>query len=311
MRIAVIDIGTNTINLLIADTRQDSSYNIILETAYPAKLGKGGINDKMLLPEAMDRGMTALKTHLETIQRYNVEKVVCIATSAMRDAKNSREFIQRVRDELDLNIKIVDGKKEAQLIYDGVKQVAPIGKKPVMILDIGGGSNEFIIANSEGVLWKHSFNLGVARLLDMFHPSDPVTKDEIKDLERYFRKELKILFETMQQYSVETLIGASGSFDTMAAMVAAEHHPHIDIMLSTTYFIPVEHFYEWNRKLLRSNYKERLTMKKMAIHRVDTIVLAGIFINFILRELKIKEIWQCSFALKEGTIYQIIHDQLK
>ena len=310
MRIAVIDIGTNTINLLIADTRQDNSYNIILETAYPAKLGKGGINNKELLPEAMERGMTALKGHLETITRYSVEKTVCLATSAMRDAANSSEFINRVRDELKIEIKIVDGEKEAQLIYDGVKQVSPIGKQPVIILDIGGGSNEFIIANSDGVIWKHSFNLGVARLLDMFKPSDPVTKEEIKKMENYFHKELKILFETMQQYSADTLIGASGSFDTMAAMVAAEYHPHIDIMLSTTYFIPMEHFMEWNRKLLRSNYKERLTMKKMAIHRVDTIVLAGIFINFILRELKIKEIWQCSFALKEGTIYQLIHNQL-
>ena len=310
MRIAVIDIGTNTINLLIADTRQDDSYNIILETAYPAKLGKGGINNKQILPEAMERGMTALKGHLDTIRRYNVEKVVCIATSAMRDAANSNEFIQRVHDDLELDIKIVDGKKEAQLIYDGVKQVAPISKEPVVILDIGGGSNEFIIANSTGVLWKHSFDLGMARLLDKFKPSDPITKDEIKKLESHFRKELKILFETMRQYSADTLIGASGSFDTMAAMVAAIHHPHIDIMLSTTYFIPVEHFMEWNRKLLKSNYKERLTMKKMAIHRVDTIVLAGIFINFILRELKIKEMWQCAFALKEGTIYQLIHNQL-
>jgi len=310
MRIAVIDIGTNTINLLIADTRQDDSYNIILETAYPAKLGKGGINNKQILPEAMERGMTALKGHLDTIRRYYVEKVVCIATSAMRDAANSNEFIQRVHDDLELDIKIVDGKKEAQLIYDGVKQVAPISKEPVVILDIGGGSNEFIIANSTGVLWKHSFDLGMARLLDKFKPSDPITKDEIKKLESHFRKELKILFETMRQYSADTLIGASGSFDTMAAMVAAIHHPHIDIMLSTTYFIPVEHFMEWNRKLLKSNYKERLTMKKMAIHRVDTIVLAGIFINFILRELKIKEMWQCAFALKEGTIYQLIHNQL-
>ena len=310
MRIAVIDIGTNTINLLIADTRQNDSYNIILETAYPAKLGKGGINDRQLLPEAMERGMTALRGHLETIKRYSAEKVICIATSAMRDASNSDEFIRRVSDELNLEIKIVDGEKEAQLIYDGVKQVAPIGKQPVMILDIGGGSNEFILANSKGVIWKSSFNLGVARLLDMFKPSDPITKEEIKTLEKYFHKELKKLFQAVQQYPVDTLIGASGSFDTMAAMVAADYHPHIDIMLSTTYFIPVENFMEWNRKLLRSNYKERLNMKKMAIHRVDTIVLAGIFINFILRELKIKNIWQCSFALKEGTIYQLIHNQL-
>ncbi len=310
MRVAVIDIGTNTINLLIADTRQDNTYNIILETAYPAKLGKGGISDKQILPDAMERGMTALKIHLETIERYHAEKVVCIATSAMRDATNSREFIQKVHDEFGLGIRIIDGKKEAQLIFDGVKQVTPIGRQPVVILDIGGGSNEVIIANSNGVIWKHSFNLGVARLLDMFRPSDPVTKDEIKALEAHFRKELKPLFDAVREQPVETLIGASGSFDTIAAMIAAEYHPYFDIMLATTYHIPLNYFHELNRKLLKSSYKERLKMKKMVIHRIDTIVLAGIFINFILRELNIKEVWQCSFALKEGTVYQLIHNQL-
>lgn len=310
MRTAIIDIGTNTINLLIADIKEDKTYNIILETAYPAKLGKGGINKLTIVPAAIDRGITALKTHLNTIEKYGVDKVVCIATSAMRDASNRSEFIIRAKQELNIDIKVVDGKTEAGLIYDGIKQVMPIGKQPVLILDIGGGSNEFIIASSNGIIWKHSFNLGVARLLDMFTPSDPLTKEEVKKVETHIRTELRPLFTALQQYSIDTLIGASGSFDTVAAMTAAIQHPHLDITQATSYRIQLFYFKELYQKLLKSSYKERLNMNKMAIHRVDTIVIAVIFINFILRELSIEELWQCSFALKEGSIYQIINNQL-
>jgi len=310
MRTAIIDIGTNTINLLIADIREDKTYNIILETAYPAKLGKGGINKLTIVPAAIERGITALKTHLNTIEKYSVDKVVCIATSAMRDATNRSEFIDRAKQELNIDIKVVDGKTEAELIYDGVRQVVPIAKQPVLILDIGGGSNEFIIANSNGIIWKHSFNLGVARLLEMFTTADPITKDEIKNIETHIRAELRPLFTALQQYSINTLIGASGSFDTVAAMTAAIHHPHLDMTQTTSYHIPIIFFNELHQKLVRSSYKERLKMNKMAIHRVDTIVIAVIFINFILRELGIEELWQCSFALKEGSIYQIINNQL-
>jgi exopolyphosphatase/guanosine-5'-triphosphate,3'-diphosphate pyrophosphatase len=310
MRTAIIDIGTNTINLLIADIREDKTYNIILETACPATLGKGGINNLTIVPAAIERGITALKTHLDTIEKYSVDKIVCIATSAMRDATNRAEFIDRAKQELNLDIKVVDGKTEAELIYDGVRQVVPIAKQPVLILDIGGGSNEFIITNSDGIIWKHSFNLGVARLLEMFTPADPITKDEIKTIETHIRAELRPLFTALQQYSIDTLIGASGSFDTVAAMIAATHHPHIDITQTTSYQIPILYFKELYQKLVKSSYKERLNMNKMAIHRVDTIVIAVIFINFILRELSIEVLWQCSFALKEGSIYQIINNQL-
>ena len=313
MRTAVIDIGTNTINLLIADIRDDdnsSSYNIILETACPAKLGKGGINKLTILPDAFERGINALKTHLETIKKYNVDNIVCIATAALRSASNKDDFIKRAKHELGIDIRIVDGEKEAQLIYDGVKQVVPIEREPVLILDIGGGSNEFILANSNGLIWKHSFDLGVARLLDMFSPSDPITKNDIKKIENYIRPELRELFEVTQQYPVDTLVGASGSFDTIAALIAAIHHPQMDMSLSTSYRITLFYFNELYFKFLRSTAGERLKMKKMPAHRVDTIVLASIFINFIIRELNIKEIWRCAFALKEGTIYQIINNRL-
>jgi len=310
MRIAIIDLGTNTFNLLIAEITDDASYHILLETKYPAKLGKGGINDKKILPEAMDRGITALETHLNTMKPYKVDKVVCMATAAIRSASNGQEFVDRAKKELDLTINVIDGQKEAQLIFDGVKQVIPIGDECVMILDIGGGSNEFIIANKDGVLWKHSFDLGIARLLDRFKPSDPISNDEIKKVEAYIKEELKLLYSALNAFPTQMLIGSSGSFDTISGMIAAIHHPHLDMKKVLTYKVPINYAKELHEIFLKSTTVERKGMKRMDLHRVEMIVLASIFINFIVEEFKIEEIWQCGFALKEGTIHQILNKQL-
>ncbi|MCG8581579.1 MAG: hypothetical protein MI866_16760 [Bacteroidales bacterium] len=309
MRIAIIDLGTNTFNLLIAE-QTEKSYNILLENKYPAKLGKGGINDKKIVPEAMERGITALQTHLKTIKQYNVDKIVCMATAAIRSARNGQEFVKRVKAELNLTINVIDGQKEAELIFDGVKQVIPIGEERIMILDIGGGSNEFIIANKDGVLWKHSFDLGIARLLDRFQPSDPITSNEIEEVETYIKGELKLLYEALEKYPTQTLIGSSGSFDTISAMIAVNHHPHLDMQKVMSYHIPMEYAQEMHELFLKSTASERKEMKRMDLHRVEMIVLASIFINFIVKEFNIKDIWQCAFALKEGTILQIIKNQL-
>ncbi len=309
MRIAIIDLGTNTINLLIVEQEGGDSYNILHESKYPAKLGKGGINNKTILPEAMDRGIKALEIHKETMKPYHVEKVVCIATAAIRSASNGQEFVKRAKDECGLDINIVDGQKEAELIFDGVKQVVPIGEERIMILDIGGGSNEFIIANKNGVLWKHSFDLGMARLLDRFQTSDPITKEEVDAVEAYIKKELSLLYEAFEKYPCDTLVGSSGSFDTIAGMIAAIHHPHLDMKKVMTYNVPLDFVEELNQKFLKSTHNEREKMERMDLHRVEMIVLASIFINFIVREFQLKDFWQCAFALKEGAIYQILRNK--
>jgi len=310
MRIAIIDLGTNTFNLLIADVNDNQSYNILLETKNAAKLGKGGINNRTITLEAMQRGIDALHQHLRTIADYSVDKVVCIATAAIRSASNGQEFVKRVKDEVGLDINVIDGQKEAQLIFDGIKQVMPLGKEKVMVLDIGGGSNEFIIANNEGVFWKHSFDLGVARLLDKFAPANPITQAEIDTIEAYFRTELQLLFDALKQYPVKTLIGSSGSFDTVSAMIAAIHHPHLDMSKLTSYHIHLNHFLELHQVYLKSTVEERTKMERMDPARVEMIVLASLFINFVVRECNIANIWQCSFALKEGAIWQLIRNQL-
>lgn len=308
MRTAIIDIGTNTINLLVVQEDVDS-YHILREAKYPAKLGKGGIHLGIIQPDAVERAFDGLRIHLDVAHELGADRIYAFATSAIRNASNGNEFCQKVKDQFDLDIHVVDGSEEAQLVFDGVKQVVPIGNERIMILDIGGGSVEFIIANKDGVLWKHSFELGMARLLEKFKVSDPITPAEIKAVENHIRPELAPLYEALRQYPLDMLVGSSGSFDTLAGMIAALNHPNLDISQTSSYFIPIASFEELHRKLVASTAEQRLGMKKMDPHRVDMIVLASIFINFVIREMRISMLQQCSFALKEGVIFRIMNQQ--
>ncbi len=310
MRLAIIDIGTNTINLAIASINADQ-YQIIYSGKEAARLGRGGINEGKLTDDAIARGLKAIGNHVNTINKFDVDRIVAIGTSALRNCSNGIDFCQKVKEQFNIDITVISGSDEAQLIFDGVKQVMPIGQDRVLILDIGGGSCEFIIANKNGIIWKQSFELGMARLLDKFKPSDPITPAEIKSIEMYLRSELAPLYEALHNYPTATLIGTSGSFDTIAAIVAAMKHPYLNVKLSTSYNIRVANFEEVHRKIMASTAEQRNQMPQMDKSRIDIIVLGSLFINFVVREMRIEHIFQCGYALKQGAVYQFITGALK
>jgi len=309
-RIAIIDLGTNTFNLLITEINPTGTYRILLESKIPAKLGKGGIHKSTITPEAIERGIEALKSHLITISEFQVESIFCFATSAIRCADNGQLFVKKVKDELGLTIRIIQGDEEAQTIFDGVKQVFPLDEDYVLIMDIGGGSIEFIIANRFGVAWKKSYEIGVARLLEQFTPSDPITENEIKAIQKHLKKSLETLCEAAKQFPVKKLVGSSGSFDTLAALLAKKFYPLLDMSKLTSLFLENKRLMIVHKELMTSDSDQRKVMPGMEPHRVDSIVPASIIVKFIIEELKIKEVWQCSFALKEGAVLQIISSHL-
>lgn len=308
-RVAIIDLGTNTFNLLITEVEHDS-YRILVESKYPTKLGKGGIHKATITPEAMERGLEALTNHLITISEYQVESIFCFATSAIRSATNGADFVKRVKQDLGLTIRVIPGDEEAQTIFDGVKQVIPIGGDPVLIMDIGGGSVEFIIANKEGVLWKESYNLGVARLLEQFSPSDPIRESEINAIEKHLSSKLESLIAAVKTFPVKMLVGSSGSFDTLSAMIAKRKYPLLDLAKISSFHVELDALEEVHQLLLTLNCDGRRLIPGMDVDRVDNIVLASIMVQWTLRELGISELWQCAFALKEGAILQIIQSEL-
>ncbi|RYD71240.1 MAG: exopolyphosphatase, partial [Sphingobacteriales bacterium] len=176
MRFAIIDLGTNTFHLLIAEAN-NKSFEILYKTNKPVKLGEGRINDNIIIPSAFERGISALKEFRETIDGYHVDKVRATATSAVRSANNGGDFVSAVRKETNIAIEIITGDEEATAIYEGVKLSGAINDL-ALIMDIGGGSVEFILCDTEKLIWKKSYNIGAARLMQKYFKSDPISADD-------------------------------------------------------------------------------------------------------------------------------------
>ena len=308
MRVAIIDLGTNTFNLLIADITEDKKYNIVFTDKAGVKLGKGGINNQIITPDAFQRALDGISKHLVNIQLYKAEKIVATATSGIRSTKNGHELVAEIEKQFGIQVNVISGDDEAELIYRGVKQVVPFDHENALILDIGGGSNEFIIANKNGLLWKQSFNLGIARLLDRFNPSDPITADEILRIEHYIDTELSPLYDAFNKYKPVRLIGSSGTFDTIRSLIIERKGmKRGDNTDKNSYRIDLIDYQNLHTDLLKSTYNERLEMKGLEFVRLEMIVVASIFVNFIINKFNLKSITQSHFALKEGMLDKIIN----
>jgi exopolyphosphatase/guanosine-5'-triphosphate,3'-diphosphate pyrophosphatase len=309
MRISVIDLGTNTFNLLIVETIEDQGYKILYNNKLPVKLGKSGIDKKEIRPDAITRGLNAIERHLQTIHEFKSEKTFAFATSAVRSARNGEQFVKMVFQKFNLHVEIINGEREAELIYYGVKQAVKLSNEKVLILDIGGGSNEFIIADSDTVYWKKSYPLGVARLMAKFRPSDPISIEEIEFISNYLEERLSDLFEELKKHKITTLVGASGSFETIAAMIRADD-PNFESETGTmpeSIDIDLTDFENLYQALINSTLKERKQMKGLETMRIELIVVATLIVKFILQKLKLRRLVQSNFALKEGVVYELLN----
>jgi exopolyphosphatase/guanosine-5'-triphosphate,3'-diphosphate pyrophosphatase len=306
-RIAVIDLGTNTFNLLVVEINSDKSYTHVFQTKISVKLAEGGMNKGFIAPVPFQRGIDALKQHKQTIEKYKVEKVFAFATSAIRGASNGKEFVAQAKQETGIDIQVISGDKEAELIYYGVRSAVQMNDQTSLIIDIGGGSTEFIIANKNEILWKQSFLLGAARLLEIFNPSDPITGDEVKAITDYLRKELKPLFEAVKKYSIVELVGSSGSFDSLAEIVAHRFHTPSILDGKTEFTFDLDDCAVVYQSILKSTNAERLEMKGLVAMRVDMIVISSILVHFVIDALSIQKMRLSTYSLKEGVLYEVMN----
>ncbi len=297
MKVAVIDLGTNTFNLLIRDTETNA---VLYNNKIGVKLGDGGLDDDRIMPVAFERGINALKSHRETIKEYAVDKTYAFATAAIRSASNGKDFVTKAAEQTNINVNVIDGQKEAELIYLGVTQALDLGPGTSLIVDIGGGSTEFILANSQEVLWKNSYNIGSSRLLEKFKPKDPISKPEIQLIEDFIAEVTEELVEAVKHHPTKTLIGSSGSFDTLATMIQAAYPDGDYDPLKTSYEFQLHQYLSISQKMLNSSYEQRLATPGMIPMRADMMPMACIQINFLLKRLGLKNMKLSTYALKEG-----------
>ncbi len=265
----------------------------------PVYLGRGGIEQGMIAADAFERGMEALRTYRETARSHGVSELKGFGTSALRNARNGQEFARRAREELGIEIRIIPGDQEAGLILEGVRQAVSLGDRPALVMDIGGGSTEFILATEKALMWKRSFELGVTRLRDRIPVGDPISVEDEARIAAHLDDRLAPLYAIIERHEPHLLIGSAGSFDTLAAMVLAEQGLVLDPRDTTLPFSALT-FDALKDRLLRMSRAERLAVPGLPEHRVDTIAYALVQIERVLLAGGIRELAWSRYALKEG-----------
>ncbi|MCC6384839.1 MAG: phosphatase [Bacteroidia bacterium] len=306
MRIALIDCGTNTFHLLIAEISEQNKINYLTKEQVPVKLGEGGITTGMITDAAFDRGIQCLENFASIIRKSNVVTVQAFGTAILRKAKNRDAFLQAAKEKTGIEFSVIEGSREAELIYIAVNHATPL-KGTELIMDIGGGSTELIVADSTTIRWKKSYEAGAALLRDKFNPSDRITSDEIKEMEKWFAE---IFSEFIIQWKgkISVLNGSAGSFDTFLKLSWMHGGGSKPAEGSVSAEIPLHSFNHVYQQLITSTRLERLQMKGLPEFRADMIVPAVVLLNFILREMDIKTIVWSAYSLKEGMLFNTIRN---
>jgi len=289
---AVIDLGTNTFHLLIAEASNSETFKELFRKRIYVKLAEDGI--KTIGPTPFNRAIEALISFKKILDQYKIKTVKAIGTAALRTASNGSDFIQKVFTKTGIQIQLIPGDREADLIYKGVIQAVPLSNRPGLIMDIGGGSVEFILADQDGVKWAQSFPIGVAVLYNQFHKKDPISPQEMNALEDFLEATLTPLFKEITAHKPSILIGASGTFDVLENVLCKAKLTPIHGV------VQVDDFHPFFQQQIKTTLQERLAMADIPNNRAEMIIVALLLIEFILKKTNIQTISVSEYALKEG-----------
>lgn len=305
-RAAIIDLGTNTFNLLVYEPAdrtggrdEEHGIHIVHTEERPVFLGRGGIERGVIAEDAFERGLVVLAAFRAIAGTHGAVRISGFGTSALRNARNADHFVQRAQAELGIAITIIRGDEEAELILSGVRQAVRFTSRPALVMDIGGGSIEFLLATEKALMWKHSFELGATRLRERIPISDPITVDEEARIAAHLDDRLEALYAIIERHQPHVLIGSAGSFDSLATMIAAENSAPLPPDTLTLEFSALQ-FDALRDRLLRMTRDERLVVPGLPEHRVDTIPYALIAIERVLVAGGIRDMAWSRYALKEG-----------
>lgn len=296
----VIDLGTNSFHLLIVEINLNGSFKEIFQKEIFVRLAQNGIQTIGTKP--YQHGIEVIQSYHQILQQHQVQQIHAIGTSALRTASNGPQFITEIKTKTGIEIELISGVQEAQLIYKGVQQTLSLKDEKTLIMDIGGGSVEFMIADVNKLLWAQSFPIGAEVLYRNFHLHDPIQQNDLKQLSAHLRQVLNPLFEALAKYPALQLVGAAGTFEVIKMFL-------IEIPKNPNYCsIPIDQFNSFYQFFLNKNLAERQAVKKLNPARAASIVVALFLVHFILQKTKIQYLASSAFSMKEGLIVEMITD---
>lgn len=302
-RLAGIDIGTLTCRLLIADLPQGSPLKELRSERRILRLGEGVDQTKRLSSAAIDRVIQCLREWREIIESYHVDAATAVATSAVRDAGNRDEFLDRVKREAGFEIEILTGEEEARRTLLGIRSGLPAGVTDMLALDIGGGSTEFILDRPGQAPNVRSIDIGVVRLSERLFHHDPPTVEEIQQARDWVRRETKAAVADMGNYQSAIFVGTAGTITSLAAM--AQELPAYEPARIHNYTLTLDAIRELEQVLLSRTKADRVGLPGLEQGRKEVIVAGAVIIRTVMETLSQKECLVSDLGLREGVLIDL------
>ncbi|HTY10282.1 MAG TPA: Ppx/GppA phosphatase family protein [Bacteroidota bacterium] len=304
--LAAIDVGTNSLHLLVAEVSPESGNFKILEREKEiVRLGSGSTDMKYLAGNAVERAIHALRRFRMIADSYHAS-IRAIATSAVREALNQDEFLRLVKTEAGIKIEVASGFEEARLIHLGVLQALPIFKKRHLMLDIGGGSTEFLFGYQRNILYTNSLKIGAVRLTQRFFEDGVASSKSIRDCRQYVRGMLSPIARAARKNSYEVAVGTSGTITNIAHIIRLRRDEESESSINNFTFTDDEVSEVAERILERHDPDDRTEIDGLDPARADIVVAGVIILEEAFRALGIKRMTISEYALREGIILDTI-----
>lgn len=306
MRMAAIDVGTNSIHMIVAEADVDGGITTLWRMKEMVGLGRASFPSRTIPRTAIDHAVAVLARFQQAAQQRQCEKIIATATSAVREASNGGDFIERVDRSLGLDVRVISGREEARLIYLGVRHSMDLSGGPHLVVDIGGGSVEFIVGDHRTTSLLESRKLGASRMTASFVKSDPLSEADHAALLAAYDKELTPLCEEILRHKPVKLVGTSGTLENLALL----SHPQASNGNGRPGVIERPAFEALYDRLLKSSSKQRAQMPGLDEGRRDQIVAGAVLLHELFKRLKLRRIIMCKSALREGILVDYLSRHL-
>jgi exopolyphosphatase / guanosine-5'-triphosphate,3'-diphosphate pyrophosphatase len=304
-KIASIDIGSNTVRLLILESTGNAELNLLVSKRNITRLGEGMDTQGKLAINRMEATLQVLAVFRQTCLENGDPPLFAVATSAVREASNGYEFVRRAKKETDIDIKIIPWEEEARLTLEGVFWKIPDNNRKVITLDIGGGSTEFILSQGKKISGFCSTSLGVVRLTEKFISRHPIDEKEFLSLKNHLQKELQVVKEKISAFRPELLIGTAGTVTTLSAL-KNNVYPYDPEKIHASVFSreDAESILE---DLKRKSLSERLAMKPLEPGREDLIIAGTAIVLETMSAFDCETLTVSEHSLREGIILKAVN----
>lgn len=305
MRIAAIDIGTNSVHMIVVRVRSDLSFEVIDREKAMVRLGAGGLDGRALTSESMTAALHALSKFKRLADSHQVDHVVAAATSATREARNGGEFLARIEAETGIRPRVITGPEEARLIHQAAVYGVDVGSGRAVVIDVGGGSVEITLGTASAIQLARSFKIGVIRLTERFVKNDPLGERDERKLSKFILGEIDRHCEQIVAAGFDRVIGTSGTILSLGAVAAtlARGTPPSDLR---NLRVSAKQIRRLRKDVVDMDLEQRLAVPALDPRRADLVVAGAVLLDTILRRLGAEDLTLCDLALREGLVLDFI-----